>query len=150
MSAQGVVLPVAFPRSHEIPKVHCTLIYLGESERIRVPKSPVELANNRLRAQCPSTLMVRVTGVEVFAKGHVTVMTLEDRVLKSYRQFLDKELARDGIRSASDYAFRPHVTINKHHDESKEPVFPWDNFRVPEYVWLERPILWWSSENSTH
>src|SRR6476620_4905556 len=145
MSALGVVMPVFFRDSPRIPKVHCTLIYLGEEGPDQPPRKPVEAATERLRSQC-SPMMVPVIGLEVFAKGHVTVLILEPRTLNSYRTFLDRELRREGIVSASEYAYRPHVTINKH-DFSEEPVLPWPEFRVPTSVWIDRPTLWWGSEN---
>lgn len=145
MSALGVVMPVFFRDSAAIPKVHCTLIYLGEEGSNQPARKPVEVATERLRSQC-SPMMVNVLGVEVFGKGHVTALILEPRTLTSYRQFLERELRRDGIVSASEYSYRPHVTINKH-DFSEEPIMPWPEFRVPSQVWIDRPTLWWGSEN---
>lgn len=144
MSALGVVMPVHFRYSQRIEKVHCTLLYLGEEGEGQPPRKPVEAATERLRSQC-SPMMVKVLGLETFARGHCTVLILEPRVLASYRGFLERELRRDGIVSASEYAFRPHVTINKHVPSNK-PVLPWDDFRTPEYVWIDRPTLWWGSE----
>lgn len=142
MSALGVVMPVHFPGSMKIEKVHCTLIYLGDSETHIVPRRPVEAAVARLNTQVNGTY-ARVTGVEVYGKGHCTVLTLEDTALASWRKWLEKELRRDGICSASEYAYKPHITINKH-EESKWPIYPWVPFQIPQAVWVDQPTLWWS------
>src|SRR5690348_7511886 len=110
MGAIGVVMPVFFKGSVLIPKVHCTLIYLGEQDEVHISRTILDNAVNRLRSQVNPT-MVAVKGLAVYGHGKCTVMELDDRTLKSYRAFLDRELARDGIRSASEYAYRPHVTI---------------------------------------
>lgn len=144
MSAMGIVLPAFFSNSHRIEDCHATLIYLGEFGSVHVDRKAVELANERLRSQV-TPAMIKVTGVEVFGKGNMTVLILDDFVLKSYRHFIDRELARDGIRSASEYAYRPHVTINKH-TVSSEPILPWPDFKVPTYVWVDRPQVWWNGE----
>lgn len=142
MGALGVVMPVVFRGSHHIKEVHCTLIYLGEAGKVNVSRTLVQAATDRLRSQC-SPILVPVEGVEVFAGGRATVLVLGTTALASYRKFLDRELRRDGIVSASEYAYRPHVTINKHM-VSSEPIFPFPGFTVPSYVWVDRPTLWWN------
>lgn len=144
MSALGVVMPVHFPGSVRIQRVHCTLIYLGEEEKVFVPKRPVEAAVARLNTQVMGTY-ARVTGVEVYGQGHCTVLTLEDTALGSWRKWIERELRRDGICSASEYAYKPHITINKH-EKSDWPVYPWVPFKVPESVWVDNPVLWWGSD----
>ena len=144
MSAIGVVMPVFFPGASRLEHPHCTLVYLGEFGKVAVSRRPVEDATERLRNQC-RPLTVEVTGVEVFGKGTCTVLKLADRTLRSYREFIDKELARDGIRSASEYGYTPHVTINKH-TVSSVPILPWDDFRIPPRVWIDRPTVWWNGE----
>lgn len=144
MSALGVVMPVWFPSSLQIPNVHCTLIYLGEEDKVRVDKRKVEVAVARLNTQIDGA-NVPVTGVEVFGNGRMTVLTLDDMTLGSWRKFIDRELRRDGIVSASEWKYRPHITINKH-EPSAWPIYPWAPFRIPEYVWIEKPCLWWGSE----
>lgn len=144
MSAIGIVMPVNFLNSGRIKDCHCTLIYLGEFGHGNVNRSHVEEACARLRSQC-NPAMVNVTGVEVFGQGHATVLTLADRTLKSYRKFIEKELARVGIQSASQYSYNPHITINKH-ETSSQPILPWDKFIMPSHVWIDRPVVWWGSE----
>lgn len=146
MSALGVVMPAHFFRSYLIPKCHCTLIYLGEHDKhpgVMHQRKTVEAAVARLNLQFRE-LTVPVKGVELFGRKDKTVLVLDDMVLKSYRKFIDRELARDGIRSASEFAYRPHVTINSH-EPSKEPVFPWDNFIMPNHIYISAPQLWWAS-----
>jgi 2'-5' RNA ligase len=146
MSAIGVVMPVFFRDSKRIEEAHCTLIYLGESDKVTIPRKPLENAVERLRNQCrPINIMVRQ--LAVYGHGTHTVLELEDLTLKSYRIFLERELKRDGIVSASEYAYSPHVTINKH-APSKTPIHPWPDFRMPGYVWIDRPEIWWKSEDS--
>lgn len=145
MSAIGVVMPVFFRDSRRIEDVHCTLIYLGESDKVTIPRLPLENAVNRLRNQC-QPIMIKSRQLAVYGHGTHTVIELEDLTLRSYRVFLERELLRDGIRSASEYSYNPHVTVNKH-APSKNPVLPWDNFRTPEYVWVDRPVIWWKSED---
>lgn len=147
MGALGVVMPVVFRGSMHIKDVHCTLMYLGESDKVSIRRQPVEAAVERLRGQC-SPILVPVEGVEVFGHGHMTVLILGTTALTSYRQFLERELRRDGIVSASEYAYRPHVTINKH-EVSSEPVLPWPNYFVPKYVWVDRPTLWWNDGSTS-
>jgi len=147
MSALGVVCPVYFPGSMNVPKVHCTLVYLGEegSERTaHINRRTVLAATARLRSQVQG-FNATVKGVELYGKGHCTVLTLDSITLQSWRKFLDRELLRDGIYSASEYSYSPHVTINKH-DKSDEPVMPWPHFRVPPTVWIDEPVLWWGSD----
>lgn len=146
MSSIGVVMPVFFRDSKRIEEVHCTLIYLGESEKVNIPRQPLENAVARLRSQCQPQ-MIPVRQLAVYGNGHCTVLELSGVALQSYRKFLERELNRDGIRSASEYAYSPHVTINKH-VPSKTPVLPWDDFRMPEFVWVDRPEIWWKSEDS--
>lgn len=146
MSALGVVLPAHFFRSFKIDKCHCTLMYLGEHDKnpdVFRQRKIVEAATARLNTQA-SILSVRVTGLEVFGNGTKTVLTLEEWALKSYRRFLERELLRDGIRSASPWAYRPHITINDH-EKSERPVIPgWMN-QIPGMVYLDKPELWWAS-----
>lgn len=151
MSALGVVMPAHFFRSYMIEKCHCTLIYLGEHDKaidVMHKKDKVEAAVYRLNMQS-SILSVKVKGMELFADGHVTVLTLEQDVLNSYRRFLDRELARDGIRSASNWAYRPHVTINKH-EKREKPLLPDFMNAIPDRVYLDMPSLWWASPNGDH
>jgi 2'-5' RNA ligase len=147
MSAIGVVMPVFFRDSKRIEEVHCTLIYLGESDKVHIPRQPLENAVARLRNQC-RPMNIKVRQMAVYGHGTHTVLELEDITLKSYRTFLERELRRDGIVSASEYAYSPHVTITKRHAPSKNPVLPWPDFRAPEYVWIDRPEIWWKSEDS--
>jgi 2'-5' RNA ligase len=147
MSAIGVVMPVFFNGSNRIEEVHCTLIYLGESGEVAISRPILDAAVDRLRAQCKQPLMVKVRQLAVYGHGTHTVLELEDITLKSYRTFLERELRRDGIISASQYAYSPHVTLNKH-TASKTPILPWPDFRAPEYVWIDRPTIWWKSEDS--
>lgn len=144
MSAIGIVMPVYFHGAHRIEDVHCTLLYLGEFGKVHVDRNRVNEATERLRGQC-RPCVIDVTGVKVFGHGTCTVMTLADRTLKSYRDFLAKELARYDIHSASEYAYNPHITINKH-TVSSEPILPWSTFEVPSKVWIDRPTVWWNGE----
>jgi 2'-5' RNA ligase len=127
-----------------IERVHCTLIYLGEEGKVHVPKGPVEAAVARLNSQVNGA-NVRVKDVEVYGNGHCTVLTLESWLLKSWRKFIETELRRDGIVSASEWAYQPHITINKH-DKSEWPIYPWVPFQVPTQVWVDNPVLWWGSD----
>lgn len=137
----GILFPVEFYQANKIPKVHCTLIYLGESLQPRW-LSTLQEAADRLGHAMRGPNVIRVTGLAVYGQGTHTVMTLDDYVLKSYRQFIDKELNRSGIRSASQYAYNPHITINKH-TVSSEPILPWEGFQVPPEVMIDRPKVWW-------
>lgn len=137
----GILFPVEFFQASRIPKVHCTLIYLGEA--MHPVKRPIlEEAAERLGHAMRGPGVVRVTGLAVYGGGTHTVMTLDPYVLKSYRQFIEKELNRAGIRSASQYSYNPHVTINKH-SVSSEPIKPWDTFQVPPEIMIDRPQVWW-------
>lgn len=146
MSALGVVMPAHFFRSYLIDRSHCTLIYLGEHDKVphvMHKKKAVEAATYRLQMQS-NILSVPVTGVELFGHGTKTVLTLSAEILLSYRQFLERELLRDDIRSASAWAFRPHVTINSHGQRDLPLIPEWMN-QVPEKVYLDKPVLWWAS-----
>jgi 2'-5' RNA ligase len=137
----GILFPVEFFQANKIPKVHCTLIYLGETLRPNY-LSILEEASQRLGSAMRGPNVVRVKGLAVYGQGTHTVMELDDYVLKSYRHFIDKELNRSGIRSASQYAYNPHITINKHM-VSSQPILPWDGFQVPPEVMIDRPKVWW-------
>lgn len=143
MGAIGVVLPVFFKNAVLIPKIHCTLIYLGEQDEVQINRTVLDSAVERLRSQV-RPITIPVTGLAVYGHGKCTVMELESRTLKSYRDFLESELRRDGIVSASQYAYRPHVTIAKH-DPATEPQVPWPKFEVPPFVWVDRPVVWWNT-----
>ena len=138
----GILFPVEFWQASRIPKVHCTLIYLGESPMLSRKLSILEDAAERLGHAMRGPNVVRVKGLAVYGQGTHTVMELDDYVLSSYRKFIDKELNRSGIRSASQYAYRPHITINRH-TVSSEPIPPWDTFQVPPEVMIDRPRVWW-------
>lgn len=137
----GILFPVEFFQANKIPKVHCTLIYLGEGAMRPSQLQVLEEAAQRLGSAMRGPGVVRVKGLAVYGHGTHTVMELDDYVLKSYRYFIDKELNRSGIRSASQYAYRPHVTINKH-GVSSEPILPWDGFQVPPEIMIDRPQVW--------
>lgn len=137
----GILFPVEFYQAQRIPKVHCTLIYLGEA--MHQSRRPIlEEAAARLGSAMRGPGVVAVKGLAVYGQGTHTVMVLDDYVLKSYRNFIDKELNRSGIRSASQYAYNPHITINKH-SVSSEPILPWDGFQVPPEIMIDRPQVWW-------
>lgn len=134
-----IMIPVAFGKSRFMSNPHVTLIYLGDQPARN--QAAIVSATERLRSQCrPCT--VEVTGMEVFDKGLCTVFTLAELTLKSYRNFIDRELARDGIRSPSEYAYRPHLSINEH-EFSKVPVAPDWLVDVPPFIWIDRPTLVW-------
>jgi 2'-5' RNA ligase len=137
----GILFPVEFFQAHKIPKVHCTLIYLGDGKFSDYRLGLLEEAAQRLGHAMRGPNVVRVKGLAVYGSGTHTVMTLDDYVLKSYRHFIEKELARSGMRSASQYAYNPHITINKH-SVSSEPILPWDGFQVPPEVMIDRPQVW--------
>lgn len=146
MSALGVVMPAHFFRSFKVERCHCTLIYLGEHDKhpeVFRQRKAVEAATERLKSQA-TILNVRVTGVEVFGNGTKTVLTLDDTVLKSYRKFIDRELLRSGLYSASSWAYRPHVTINDHEPSERAVIPSWMN-QIPGMVYLDLPELWWAS-----
>lgn len=138
----GILFPVEFFQANKIPKVHCTLIYLGESPMMSHKLSILEEAAQRLGEAMRGPKVVRVTGLAVYGGGTHTVMKLDPFVLGSYRTFIDKELNRSGIRSASQYAFNPHITINKH-SVSSVPILPWQGFQVPPEIMIDRPQVWW-------
>lgn len=140
-SSIGVLMNVMFPGSWYIPKVHCTLIYLGEIDKVRINRDHLETCVERLRSQVEPGF-VKVTGLELFGAKDHTVLTLDSYKLRSWRTFLDKELKRHDIRSASQYAYNPHITINKH-SPSDVPVLPWEPFFMPEQVWVDKPEVWW-------
>lgn len=137
----GILFPVEFFQANKIPKVHCTLIYLGEHmNRFLMPK--LTEAAERLGNAMRGPGVIRVKGLAVYGQGTHTVMELDDFVLKSYRKFIETELNRSGIRSASQYAYNPHITINKHM-VSSGPILPWDGFQVPPEIMIDRPQVWW-------
>lgn len=136
----GIKMPAMFTGSFNMEDPHCTLIYLGEAMHPS-RQHIVEEACLRLKRQV-TPLMVPVTGLKVFGNGNATVLLLEPTVLKTWRVFIDKELRRDGIMSASEWAYNPHVTINTH-TTSSEPILPWEDFRIPPTVWIGHPEVWW-------
>ena len=137
----GILFPVEFYQANKIPKVHCTLIYLGEAMHPS-RRDILEEAAQRLGHAMRGPNVIRVKGLSVYGQGTHTVMELDDYVLKSYRQFIDKELNRSGIRSASQYSYNPHITINKH-SVSAKPILPWDTFQIPPEIMIDRPKVWW-------
>ncbi len=143
MGALGIVMPVDFYMSHQIPDPHCTLIYLGEYGAANIRQDDVQECADRLNHAMRGPTPVTVKGVEVFGNGRCTVLRLDDFVLNSYRKFIEKELGRFGIRSASQYSYNPHVTINKHMVSSL-PIMPWDNFIMPQEVLVNRPTVLWN------
>ena len=136
----GIIMPVQFTGSFKMDEPHCTLIYLGKSMH-HSRRNILENAVQRLRMQVTPKL-IPVTGLAVFGHGDHTVMKLETEILKSWRAFIEKELRHDGITSASEWAYNPHVTINKH-EHSEVPVPPWEGWTTPSSVWLDRPTLMW-------
>lgn len=134
----GVKMPAMFAGSYKMEDPHCTLIYLGEGG---VSRSVLEQAVNRLRSQC-TPITVNAGPLAVYGGGRATVIKLDRFVLDSWREFIEKELSRSGIRSASKYAYNPHVTLNNH-EPSDVPILPWDDFIVPRAIYLGRPEIWW-------
>jgi len=141
MSLVTVEMPVQFSGAHKLyPSTpHCTLIFLGDLPARR--RGVVEDAVARLRMQV-TPLMVPTAGLAVFGRGDHTVIRLQDVVLKTWRTFIEKELKRDGVVSASEWTFNPHVTINKH-TVSSVPILPFEDFQLPATVWVDKPTLRW-------
>jgi 2'-5' RNA ligase len=134
-------MKVMFPGSWYIHEVHCTLIYLGEVGKVKINRPNLETCVERLNTQIEPGF-VKVKGIELFGQKDHTVLTLDSFKLGSWRTFLDKELARYEIRSASQYSYKPHITVNKH-APSDVPVPPWEPFYMPDQVWVDRPQVWW-------
>lgn len=141
MSLVTVEMPVQFSGAHKLYPTtpHCTLIFLGDLPARR--KGTIEDAVARLRMQVHPQ-MVPTLGLAVFGRSDHTVIRLSSFVLLSWREFIEKELRRDGIVSASEWGFNPHVTINKH-TVSSIPIAPYPDFQTPATVWIDKPVLRW-------
>jgi hypothetical protein len=143
MSHDGIaiVYPAVFPTSHA--ESHCTAIFLGRIGEVHFTKDMVLYAlwdiqrywGRNIHRYFRANSELEMFGV---AKDKPVVTFRDDLVLRVCRDLIDKRLAEEGIKSASEFTnYRPHVTL--------EP----GALYAPLGVTLLAPILWWGNERGT-
>lgn len=133
----AIVWPAWFLGSTD-PQLHCTALFLGDTETTTYSRHAIERVVYRRR---PNPGPVRVSGPDLFGKAkNVPVLTLESVELAAEQARLANDLGFLGIVSPSEFPFSPHVTISK---EEAKPYFP-------HFIQLEFPVLWWGDDRPIH
>lgn len=131
-STAGISYPASFTSDYRIPAVdnmHSTLIFLGPKEQVNA----LAVRQAVSRVLLPSAQYVDVIGTDHFGpEKDVPVLLLEPTTLLNTRYLVERDLARIGVRSPSEFGYRPHVSV----DDAvlQDP---------PDRVLLGRPQIWW-------
>lgn len=135
-SSIAVVWPSSIPVSD--PEAHCTMLFLGRIPEVAFSREDILHVLDTWAFRSPGDFYIRASNLYGPEKN-VLVAELHDPkgVLAEQRGYLEEGLLEcDGIRSASQYGFSPHVTISP--KAVNEPFSP--------VVTLGTPVLWWGSE----
>ena len=134
----AIVMPAKFPGSEE--ESHCTVAFLGNTDTAPFSRRQVESVVTDLRSSFGNMRRkFSVLGDELFGvEKNKSVLILEPFWLSHFRQVADTLLDQQGgIRPSTDWAYRPHVTL---------PEGYYQDYEMPWYVTLQRPILWWGND----
>jgi len=117
-----------------VPEMHSTIIFLGE-----IPDLEGITAQDILNAVSGIEFpyfVVDVIGTETFGPDrNVPVLLLDPTNLNVFHVMVEEALDKIGVHSASEFGYRPHVTVSE------------EIFRAPpSKVFLDKPRLWWGEE----
>lgn len=140
----SIVYPYVFPQDTKLPidydlKPHSTIVFLGKVSDFEFSQ---ETVLDSLRGlELKDTGIVDVSGLALFGpENDVLVMTLKSQNLLDNHQVVCDRLAEQGIKSASDFDYSPHVTLtNGYHG-------PTVGYDLPTTIGLGFPVLWWEDQ----
>lgn len=133
-NSAGLMWPATFEGSDAVDDPHCTIMFLGNADELRV--SPAYIISAMLDLlDAPGE--VAVQGPEVFGSDEkVWVAVLEPEALSSLQASIQEALKEIGVENKSSFPdYRPHVTLGPAVDESNPPA-------VPSTVVLGEPQVW--------
>lgn len=125
----GIKYPATCPTISDVEDMHSTIIFLGQVVDFNFKVSDVLSALISLRLSAPGE--VSTVGQEMFGAEHdVPVYRISKIGLEVTRRVIEAWLNDAGIYSASEYPYKPHITVKDH------------NQYRPEFT-LGAPVLWW-------
>lgn len=137
MSSKGIaiVLPARF-KGH-VPESHCTVMFLGYTDEADYTRDMVLTAMDQFVEWFPQEFAT--AGTDWFGVDRdVPVMRLMSSWLMSYRSYVERILAEEGIyptKGAVKWPYQPHVSLPDDFEEE-----------LPKTVTLYSPVLWWGTE----
>jgi hypothetical protein len=131
----AIVYPVSWPSpTEDVPNPHSTLIFLGNVADATFTKDDLKTV---LKTFIWEPFDVALGEVKMFGENNdVPVVTLLGEQLTIIRQTLEEELAKYGIKDASEHNYSPHITVDPQSMQSV-PLMS---------VRLGKPQIWWGTE----
>lgn len=131
----AIVYPVSWPApTKDVPEPHCTLIYLGD---ISDATFTLEDLQDAVDTFIWEPFDVAIGEVQMFGPDEdIPVVTLLGQTLYDNRQIFEAELNERGIKSASEYDYSPHITV----DPRSMVAMPFNT------VHLGLPKIWWGDQ----
>ena len=142
----AIVMPAEHRDSN--PGSHCTVMYLGEIGDVDFTKSQVELVVEKLRKRWGQLFISN--GIHVWNRGYscfgqerdklVAILPADDERIGDIHDHAEYYLGHRGIKSASNFDYRPHVTLGVAKDIN--------TMYLPnsQLFTLYKPVLWWGDE----
>jgi len=142
----AIVMPAQFRESN--PGSHCTVMYLGEIGDVDFTKAQIERVVDRLRDRWDKLFFSN--GFHVWNRGYscfgqerdklVAIMPADDDRILDIRDHAEHWLGLQDITSASNFDYRPHVTLGVAKDIN--------TMYLPnsQLFTLFKPVLWWGEE----
>lgn len=131
----AIVYPVSWPNpTEDVPNPHSTIIFLGPVADATFTKDDLKKV---LKTFIWEPFDVALGEVKMFGENNdVPVVTLLGEQLTVIRQTLEEELAKYGIKDASEFEYSPHITVDPQSMQSV-PLMS---------VRLGKPQIWWGTE----
>lgn len=113
---------------------HSTILYLGEIPDVDFGKDILVDTLDSLKLEL--FMWAEVIGKERFgAEQDVPVLLIEHSKLQPTYELVSSALYDKGISSASEFDYRPHVTVGDG---------AWEN--PPTNIMLSPPVVWWGDD----
>lgn len=135
-NSAGLMWPASFHGSEKIDDPHCTIVFLGEADKLRVGPQYIL---TELRDYLDPPANISVTGTEIFGQDEkVWVALLDTEVLKPLQaEILSIIETKLGLENASDFKdFKPHVTLGPVVEGEETPEAPESVDLLSLQVWL--------------
>ncbi len=129
----------------ELPNPHCTVVYMGEINRLT--KVDVDALTEALKPYSVPPGRISIDHFSVFGPDDGKVLVAELAMPEDFltlREMIKQVVIEQGGRDASSYPdYKPHVTIKKLPNETTE--LP-ENLPEGGFITLLPPQLWWGED----
>ncbi len=123
-----------------VEELHCTILFLGDTQQAGYHVEDVVKATRRVAAQM-GAFLARVSGIGTFDIGdgkHVTYASVDAPGLNELHTALRQSLEMYGIYASRDHGYSPHITL-QYHEPGKGPT---DMPPILEWAVGELHVVW--------